>query len=91
MDPFRPSRVSFTCKVDFASLGAPKSNGSGAKRGNFWPNPHSDAPISGFGVPAPQIELSEGRLRGQKCKTYPCPQHTPMVWLLESGAGLQTL
>ena len=35
MDPFRPSRVSFTCKDDFASLGAQKSNGSGAKRGNF--------------------------------------------------------
>ena len=38
MDPFRPSRVSFTCKVNFASLGAQKSNGSGAKRGNFMPN-----------------------------------------------------
>ena len=35
MDPFRPSRVSFTCKYDFAFLGFINSNGSGAKRGNF--------------------------------------------------------
>ena len=35
MGPSRLSRVSFTCKDKFASLGSINSNGSGAKRGKF--------------------------------------------------------
>ena len=35
MGPSRLSRVSFTCKDKFASLGSINSNGSGAKGGKF--------------------------------------------------------
>ena len=93
MDPFRTSSVSFTCKVDFAYLGAPKSNGSGAKRGNFMPNLDSEGKSAAHlaGVLAPQIELSEGRPRGQKCKTGPSDPHPARVWVLEAGGALWTL
>ena len=43
------------------------------------------------GVLAPQIELSEGRSREQKCKTRLPWQPPARVWVLEARGALWTL
>ena len=55
MGPSRLSRVSFTCKYRFASLGYINSNGSGAKRGNFAIFPI----LAQIGVLEPSVECKK--------------------------------